>query len=81
MKTIMHDGIDTIDNSIETFNPLLTTAQVSRLLQVSESYLEKRRLAGSGPRFCRIGDRPIIRYAMSDIVDFVERSRGRGLVQ
>jgi hypothetical protein len=77
MKTTVMPNFVDADDATETFNPLLTTAQVSRMLRLSESFLEKARASGSGPRFVRIGERPLIRYAMSDVMRFVERSKGR----
>lgn len=48
---------------------LLTPDEASRYLQVSRSWLDKSRVYGGGPRFCRIGRR--IRYHPDELSSFV----------
>lgn len=44
---------------------LLTVSEAARWAKVSESYLNKARLTGGGPRFVRLGRS--IRYRVSDL--------------
>lgn len=44
---------------------LLTTSEAARWAKVSESFLNKARLTGSGPRFVRLGR--AIRYRQADL--------------
>ena len=44
---------------------LLTVSEAARWAKVSESFLNKARLDGSGPRFLRLGR--AIRYTPSDL--------------
>jgi predicted DNA-binding transcriptional regulator AlpA len=53
-------------NEIES---LLHPAQVAKLLGVSNSWLAKSRLNGTGPRFIKIGR--AVRYAMSAVREFM----------
>ena len=49
---------------------LLNTAEIAKLLRVSESWIEKQRLKNSGPPFVRIGGKAI-RYVESDVIDWL----------
>lgn len=49
---------------------LLTVSEAARWAKVSESYLNKARLTGSGPRFVRLGRS--IRYRPADLEAWVE---------
>lgn len=51
---------------------LLTVAEAARWAKVSESYLNKARLTGDGPRFVRLGRS--IRYRQSDLEAWVQAS-------
>jgi predicted DNA-binding transcriptional regulator AlpA len=55
-------------------DPLLHPPHVAKLLGVSESWLAKSRLNGTGPRFIKIGR--AVRYAMSAVREFI-KSRQR----
>lgn len=54
------------NNEIDT---LLYPAQVAKLLGVSNSWLAKSRLTGTGPRFIKIGR--AVRYAMSAVREYI----------
>jgi excisionase family DNA binding protein len=49
---------------------LLTVAEAARRLKLSESYLNKARLTGGGPRFLRLGRS--IRYREHDLDEWVQ---------
>jgi len=63
----------TLEPTIDMYDPLLTTAQVAKFLQCSESYLEKQRSSGDGIPVVQIGK--MRRYNFSDVTDFVERNK------
>jgi hypothetical protein len=65
------DTQDTSDNL--AYDPLISTSQLSRFLGCSTSYIEKLRAAGEGIPVVHIGK--LCRYHMSDVMDFVERSK------
>lgn len=48
---------------------VLTTAQVAALLQISQRTLERMRITGSGPQFCKIGR--AVRYRMSAVEKYL----------
>jgi predicted DNA-binding transcriptional regulator AlpA len=48
---------------------LLHPAEVAKLLGVSQSWLAKSRLTGTGPRFIKIGR--AVRYARSAVREFI----------
>ena len=45
---------------------LLTVSEAARWAKVSESYLNKARLSGTGPKFCRLAGKAI-RYRQEDL--------------
>ncbi len=49
---------------------LFTVAEAARWLKLSESYLNKARLTGGGPRFVRLGR--AIRYREKDLDEWVQ---------
>lgn len=53
--------------------PLLTTAQAAAYLGLSPRTLEEWRLRGGGPVFRKLGRRTV-RYAHSDLADFIQVS-------
>lgn len=53
--------------------PLLTTAQAAAHLGLSPRTLEEWRLRGGGPVFRKLGRRTV-RYAQSDLADFIQVS-------
>ena len=55
-------------------DPLLRPADVAKLLRVSDSWLAKSRLSGTGPRFVKVGR--AVRYAESAVREFI-KARGR----
>jgi predicted DNA-binding transcriptional regulator AlpA len=57
-----------------TLDPLLHGAEVAKLLSVSQSWLAKSRLSGTGPRFVKIGR--AVRYAESAVREYI-KSRQR----
>ena len=58
----------------ETFDRLLTAAEAAKRLSVSESFLAKERVKGTGCRFRKLGR--AVRYCASDIEIYL-RSRAR----
>ena len=50
-------------------DPLLHPAAVAKILGVSQSWLSKSRLNGTGPRFIKIGR--AVRYAMSAVREYI----------
>jgi excisionase family DNA binding protein len=58
----------------EAFDCLLTTAEAAKRLNVSESFLAKERVKGTGCRFRKLGR--AVRYRLSDIENYL-RSRAR----
>jgi predicted site-specific integrase-resolvase len=74
MKSYTPDVPDTATSHIPTFNPLLTTEQAAKFLQISPSCLERYRSTGEVKiPVVRIGDR-LCRYRLSDLVSFVENN-------
>jgi Helix-turn-helix domain len=61
----------------EPFEPLLTTADVARLLGVSQWQLRawRMRSRGGGPAFVRIGR--LVRYRPADLASFIRAGRDR----
>lgn len=49
---------------------LLTVSEAAHRLKLSESYLNKARLTGGGPRFVRLGR--AIRYSVPDLDAWVQ---------
>ena len=54
----------------------IKTKGVSRITKLSESALEKMRLRGDGPPFCRAGARCIV-YRVSDVVAWLESRKAK----
>ena len=52
---------------------LLTQKMISDLIDVSERTLERWRVEGSGPIFCRAGRKPL--YRLEDVYDWLAASR------
>jgi predicted DNA-binding transcriptional regulator AlpA len=48
---------------------LIDTPALAKILRTSESYLNKLRCSGAGPRFIRLGRR--VRYRLSDVEAFL----------
>lgn len=57
---------------MDNFETLLTGREAADLLRLSERTLERHRVAGTGPRFIRLGR--AVRYRRRDVLDFVERN-------
>jgi excisionase family DNA binding protein len=53
-------------------NSLLDPKQAARILGLSVRTLERHRIAGTGPRFARLGR--LVRYRHSDLDQWVERN-------
>ena len=51
---------------------LLTVSEAARWAKVSESFLNKARLTGAGPKFVRLGRS--IRYRLADLEAWVQGS-------
>lgn len=51
---------------------LLSTAEAAELLGVNRSWLDRARIAGSGPTYIRIGR--IVKYRPSDLRKFMDAS-------
>jgi len=62
------------ENKAMPFDPLLAPADAAAVLAVSLSWLAKSRLAGTGPRFVKIGR--AVRYPRSSLLEYV-KSRTR----
>jgi hypothetical protein len=54
---------------------LLTVGEAAEYLQLSESWLNKARLSGSGPRFIKMGR--CVRYGLQALEEF-KRANARG---
>jgi predicted DNA-binding transcriptional regulator AlpA len=54
-------------------NPLATPAQLAEWLQISTDALSKLRIAGTGPKFIKIGRE--IRYAWADVHQWCDSLR------
>lgn len=52
------------------FTGMMTPAEVAKLLNVSEKTLERWRMTGEGPRFCRVSKK-VIRYPGDLLVAFL----------
>jgi predicted DNA-binding transcriptional regulator AlpA len=52
---------------------LLSTAQVSRLLNLRAATVKKWRVLGTGPKFVRVGKRAV-RYQLADVKRFIADS-------
>jgi len=63
------------DTSAASKVTLLTTREAAKFLKVSLNTLAKWRLEGFGPAFYHVGRR--VRYAESDLEDFLRESRRR----
>lgn len=50
--------------------PLLDQKQAAQILGLSVRTLERHRLAGTGPRYARLGH--LIRYRQSDLEDWID---------
>jgi excisionase family DNA binding protein len=46
---------------------LLTQREAAKLLRTSERHLERLRIAGTGPKFMRLGKHKNIRYRPADV--------------
>jgi excisionase family DNA binding protein len=53
-------------------DPLLSQKQAARILGLSVRTLERHRVAGTGPRFARLGR--LVRYRQSDLAEWVNDS-------
>jgi len=53
-------------------DPLLNQKQAATLLGLSPRTLERHRVAGTGPRFTRLGR--LVRYQECDLADYVNRN-------
>jgi hypothetical protein len=56
-------------------NRLLIESEAAAHLRVSRSFLAKKRCAGGGPAFVKIGRRVL--YRLSDLEEFTERGKRR----
>lgn len=54
---------------------LLHPKQAAHILGLSVRTLERHRLAGTGPRYVRLGR--LVRYRQQDLADFVDRNLRR----
>jgi predicted DNA-binding transcriptional regulator AlpA len=61
-KTLQHPANDPF--------PLLDTISASRLMGVSKSFLDKLRVRGEGPQYCKVGNR--VRYRHKDISHWLD---------
>ena len=68
----MDDGIDRADKARQG-SPFLNTAQAAFYIGLSRRTLEKMRLTGDGPRFCKHGR--YVRYHINDLDAWSEAER------
>jgi predicted DNA-binding transcriptional regulator AlpA len=54
---------------------LLTTRQLADYLGTSERHVERMRVAGTGPKFMRLGKDKAVRYEPADVETWVELQR------
>jgi predicted DNA-binding transcriptional regulator AlpA len=59
-------------NAPPRFRGLLSTEQASDWLGVSKSWLDKARVSGDGPRFCRVGR--LVRYRECDLDAYLDQT-------
>ena len=59
---------------VEADDPLLTVAEAANYLRASKSYLDKLRVYGGGPEFCRWGKRKIL-YRKSSLDSWARQRR------
>jgi predicted DNA-binding transcriptional regulator AlpA len=52
------------------------TKEAAKIAKLSESVLNKMRLAGDGPEFCKAGPRIVV-YRVQDILDWLESRKVR----
>ena len=64
---VKHQNIDA-DTHLDD---LLKPSDAAEILNVSDIWLKKQRLAGAGPKFVRLSER-LIRYRRSDLIAWVE---------
>lgn len=50
-------------------SPLMATSEAASYLQIAERTLHNWRYRGSGPKFCRIGSRPL--YRKQDLDEWI----------
>ncbi len=55
--------------------PLQDTKQAAVTLNVAESTLEKKRLDGSGPKYCKLGKRVL--YTPAALQEYIEKNTRR----
>lgn len=55
-------------------NELLTTQSAAERLGVHRSFLDRRRVAGGGPRYIRLSAR-VVRYAVADLDIWLSQHR------
>jgi predicted DNA-binding transcriptional regulator AlpA len=58
---------------------LIDPKQAAPILGLSVRTLERHRLAGTGPRYVRLGR--LVRYRQQDLVDFVDRNLRRSTAE
>jgi predicted DNA-binding transcriptional regulator AlpA len=61
-KTLRQPAIDPF--------PLLDTNSASRFMGMSKSFLDKLRVRGDGPPYCKVGNR--VRYRQRDVATWLE---------
>ena len=66
-----HDA--TPDYKVTVINRLLSVEEAATVLNVSKSWLDKKRLFGGGPVFVRIGTR--INYELDDLVGWINEHK------
>ena len=59
---------------VEADDPLLTVAEAASYLRASKSYLDKLRVYGGGPEYCRWGKRKIL-YRKSSLDSWAHQRR------
>ena len=67
--------VDVAKAGAELIAPLLTVPEAANLLRLSPSFLNKRRLDGTGPIYMKVGRR--ILYDRSDLVTWARNTKRR----
>lgn len=72
-QTTAASDAGTLSSKVRTTgdNDLLDQAQVAQMIFMSEAWLEKKRCAGGGIAFVKVGSN--VRYRRKDVIDYINR--------
>ncbi len=71
----MLDDADRADQNASPSSALLSCGTAARHLNLSKSFLAKRRLTGDGPAYCKLGRRVV--YRPADLAQWLDSHRRR----